>query len=244
MTDLLTLDQNDHVQITAPPPPAGRYIVGWRLYRSSTTDRGAEFQLVTAETAPNAILKDGAFAYFDIGNLSHLDVAKQQELQEALLTLTWVEPPAGLKGLVGLPNGMMAGFVGKVFCLCHPYAPYAWPVEYQQTLEHEIVGLGVFGQTVVILTEGFPYFASGADSASTTAQKIEQPQACINKRTIATAEGGVMYASPDGLCMASPRGIGVLTTMAFTKEDWLAALGPGAFGAYTDGSYYLFTGED
>lgn len=244
VSDLLDLDQNDHVQIEAPSPTAGRHIVGWRLYRSSTTDRGAAFQLVADEAASNAVMKDGAFAYFDIGNLSFLDTKRQEELQEPCATLTWVEPPEGLKGLVGLPNGIMAGFFGSTLCLSEPYAPYAWPVEYQQTLKYPLVGLGVFGQTVVVLTEGHPYYASGADSASMSAQEIEVPQACIAKRTIAAVEGGVMYASPDGLCLASASGVQVLTHEAFSKDDWQALMNGAAFGAYSDGSYFLFTTED
>lgn len=241
VTDLLTLDQNDYVQIQVPPPPAGRNIVGWRLYRSSTTDRGAAFQLVADEASTNAVLKNGGFAYFGIGTLSFLDAKRQEELQEPCATLTWVEPPADLVGLVGLPNGIMAGFFGKTLCLCEPYAPYAWPVEYQQTLKYPIVGLGVFGQTVVVLTQGHPYFASGADSASFSVQEAEFPQACLFKRSIAAVEGGVMYVSPDGLCLASPSGVQVLTHEAFSKEDWQALVNAGAFGAYSDGSYYLFT---
>lgn len=241
---LLDLDQNDHVQIEAPTPTAGRHIVGWRLYRSSTTDRGAAFQLVADEAATNAVTKDGAFAYFDIGNLSFLDTKRQQELQEPCATLTWAEPPADLKGLVGLPNGIMAGFFDKTLCFSEPFAPYAWPLEYQLTLKYRIVGLGVFGQTAVVLTEGHPYYASGADSASMSTQEVEVPQACISKRTIAAVEGGVMYASPDGLCLATASGVEVLTHAAFSKDDWQALVNGAAFGAYSDGSYFLFTTED
>lgn len=244
VSELLTLDQNDHVQIVAPPPPAGRNIVGWRVYRSSTTDRGAAYQLVVDEESTSAVKLDGSFAYYDINNLSFLDTKRQEELQEPCATLTWAEPPANLKGLVGLPNGIMAGFFDKTLCLSEPYAPYAWPVEYQQTLKYPIVGLGVFGQTVVILTQGHPYFASGADSANFSAQEAEFPQSCIAKRTIASVEGGVMYASPDGLCLASPNGVEVLTHGAFSQEDWQALVNSGAFGAYSDGSYYLFTNAE
>lgn len=243
-SELLTLDQNDSVQITVPAPPTGRNIVGYRIYRSSTTNTGAAFQLIDAKGANNASLNEGAFNYLSFPNRVYLDTAKQEELQETCPSLTWAEPPANLKGLVGLPNGIMLGFFGKTLCACEPYKPYAWPVEYQQVLEFNIVGIGVFGQTAVALTEGFPYYASGADSASLSTQKIENPQACIAKRTIASSEGGVIFASPDGLCLAGPQGVQVLTFASFSKEDWQAAVTSGAFGAYSDGSYYLFTGEE
>lgn len=239
---LLTLDQNDSVQLTVPSPPAGRNIVGYRIYRSSTTNTGAAFQLVDAKGASNAVLADGAFNYLTFANRVYLDSAKQEELQEPCPSLTWAEPPAGLRGLVGLPNGIMLGFVGKTLYACEPYKPFAWPVEYTQTLEFDVVGIGVFGQTAVVLTKGFPYYASGADSASLSAQKIENPQACIAKRTIASSEGGVLFVSPDGLCLAGPQGIQVLTFAAFSQVDWQASVTAAAFGGYSNGSYYLFTG--
>lgn len=239
-SDLKQVDQNDSVTITAATPPALRNIVGWRLYRSSTTNTGAPFQLIE-DKLRGVLAADGTFKYFSIANLVYVDTKLQEELQENCPTLTWAEPPALLKGLVGLPNGIMLGFVDKTLYACEPFTPYAWPVEYAQPLEFKIVGIGVFGQTAVVLTEGNPYYVSGADSASLSSQKLESPQACIAKRTIAPVEGGVMYASPDGLCLATPSGVSVFTQGAFDKAAWQSIATSGAFGAFHEGVYYLFT---
>jgi hypothetical protein len=241
-SDLLTLDQNDGVTVVIPAPPSGRNVVAWRLYRSTTTSTGAIWSLVADDKASNAVVRDGTFIGFNISVRTYTDTVPDAELQEPCQTITWAEPPANLKGLVGLPNGIMVGFFDKTLCFCEPYAPYAWPVEYQQTLEHPIVAIGVFGQTAVVLTTGFPYFVSGADSASMSAQKIEVPQACVAARSVASVDGGVIYASPDGLCLASPSGIEIITQGAFNKADWLASVTSGAVGAFHDGAYYLFTG--
>ena len=240
--DLLSVDQNDGITVTAPPAPAGRAIVGWRLYRSATSSTGAEWALVTDASAPGAIIKNGTFFGFAIGNRVYTDSQADEQLQETCATITWAEPPANLKGLVGMPNGIMVGFFDKTLCFSESFAPYAWPTEYQLSIEYKIVGIGVFGQTAVVLTEGFPYYVSGADSASMSAQKIEVPQACMAAGSIATVEGGVVYASPDGLCLASASGVDVLTQGAFSKVDWQAAVTAGAIGAFHDGAYYLFTG--
>lgn len=239
---LLDVDQNDAVKVTATAPPPGRFIVGWRLYRSASSNTQASWALVEDLAATNAVLVDGVFDYFNIADLTYTDSKADEELQEPCPSLTWAEPPADLKGLVGLPNGIMAGFVGRTLCFSVPSQPHAWPIDYQLSLEYDIVGIGVFGQTAVVLTQGFPYYASGADSASMSAQKVEVPQACLAPRSIATVDGGVMYASPDGLCLASASGISLLTQGAFTKDDWLAAVTSGAVGAYHDGAYYLYTG--
>lgn len=241
-SELLTVDQNDGVAVVIPAPPSGRNIVGWRLYRSTSTSTGAIWSLVADEKASNAIVRNGTFISFNISARSYTDTVPDEKLQEPCETITWAEPPANLQGLVGLPNGIMAGFFGSTICFSEPYAPYAWPVEYQQTLENPIVAIGVFGQTAVVLTTGFPYYASGADSASMSCQKIEVPQSCVAARSVASVDGGVIYASPDGLCLASPSGIDVITQGAFNKADWQAAVTSGAVGAFHDGAYYLFTG--
>lgn len=239
-SELIDVDQNDTVTVVPTYPPVDRNVVGWRLYRSSTTNVGAAYQLVEDKDAVNAILDNGVFDYFDIeAALTYTDAKKQAELQETLQTLTWVEPPSTLKGLVGLPNGIMAGFFGKTVCFSEPFAPYAWPIEYQLTTEHNIVGLGVFGQTLVVLTEGYPYYASAADSASMSLQKIESTQSCVAKRTIVNMEGGTVYASPDGLCIAGPSGISLLTEGAYAREDWQLLEPQTRRGGFHEGVYYL-----
>jgi hypothetical protein len=227
---LVELDENDTCGVsTLACPVVAPYgaVTRWRLYRSASTNTGAQYQFV---------------AEIPIATLDYLDVKRQEELEETCPSLTWVEPVANMIGLVGLPNGIMAGFFGKTLCFAEPYQPYAWPAEYQLTVEFNIVGLGVFGQTLVVLTEGNPYYASGADSASMSAQKLESAQACVSKRSIASAEGAVMFASPDGICSASASGVELLTLGAYAKYDWAALGVTSSYAAFSEGVYYIVVG--
>lgn len=241
-SDLVEADQNDEVKVGAPAAPTSRNIVAWRLYRSTSGNLSSQFALVEDLEATNAVLKNGVFWGFSTNNMTYTDKKQNSELQEPCRTMTWAEPPDGLKGLTAMPNGIMAGFIGNTLYFCEPFVPHAWPIEYQRSVEHEIVALGVFGQTLVALTKGFPYYASGADSASISVQKIESPLPCIAPKTAVSVEGGVMYASPDGLCLAGPQGVQLMTSGAFSKEDWGNTVNAAAFAAYQDGSYYLFAG--
>lgn len=242
VSDLVEADQNDEVKITAPAAPVARNIVAWRLYRSASGNLSSQFALVEDPSASNAVLKNGVFWGFSVNNMTYTDKKQVSELQEPCRTMTWAEPPEGIKGLTAMPNGIMAAFNGNTLYFSEPFFPHAWPIEYQRSIEYEIVALGVFGQTLVVLTKGFPYYASGADSSSISVQKIESPLPCVAPRTAIAVEGGVMYASPDGLCVAGPQGVQLLTQSAFSKEDWQALIKPDAFAAYQDGSYYLFSG--
>jgi hypothetical protein len=178
-----------------------------------------------------------------IGTLTYTDTKLQEQLTDVLVTETWEEPRADLFALHAMPNGILVGLAdaGKTLCFCEPGAPYAWPREYEIPLQYAGVGIGGFGQTAVVVTIGLPYYVSGADSASMSAQKIEAPQACASKRSIVSAEGGVFYASPDGLCLAGPSGVQVLTLQHYSPEDWRALGLAGSFGCFSEGVYRLVT---
>lgn len=225
---LADMDQNDTATYTAIDAPAGRYIDRIRWYRSNSNNTDADFNF-----AGEALIADLAFT----------DAKKAEELEEPCPSTTWAEPPANLQGLVGMPNGIDAGFFDNTVCFCEPYHEYAWPESYRITTEWPVVGLGVFGQTLFVGTQGSPYFISGSDSASMSSVKQDSTQACASRRSIAAVGGGVVYASPDGLCLASQNGIEVLTRNHFSRDQWQALTPSSIFGAEHEGTYYFsYTG--
>ena len=231
-SDMVELDQYDTVTIARPTVPSGRNISHWRIYRSNAGTQAAAFQLVTTT--------DNGGSGLLVATTSYTDEIESTALGEVCPTDTWAEPESGLKGLVGMPGGVMAAFKGNTVYFCHPYVPYAWPVEYQITTERPIVGLGVFGQTLFVGTEGEPYFISGSDSASMSSQRSDSNQACVSRRSIAMVQGGVLYASPDGLCGVSAGSVDVLTKGLYTREDWQALSPTTMFAIEHEAIYYLF----
>ena len=228
VSEPIELDQNDTATVAIEPPPPGRHITKWRVYRSNVGAQSAQFQLVDE---------------LGIDALTYTDERRASALGEGCPTLTWLEPPANLRGLVGMPNGIMAGFFDNTICFCDPYHPYAWPVEYQITTEFPIVGLGVFGQTLVVGTRGNPYFVSGSDSASMSAIKIDANQACVSARSIVPVNGGVIFASPDGLCLADQSGVRVLSAALWTREDWQKLRPQAIVATEHEGAYVFMCGE-
>jgi hypothetical protein len=150
----------------------------------------------------------------------------------------WDMPPNKLRGLVSLPNGILAGFDGRDVYFSEPYRPFAWPMAYSQTLNHDIVGLAVLDTTLVVLTNGFPYFIQGAHPNSMVVIKTSIEQACVAERSIVSINGGVYYASPDGLVMLSPGGSKIITDALFTKSQW-EELRPKLMHAYQYDSKYI-----
>lgn len=219
------VDQYSSTTITKPTVPASRNIDKWRVYRSTTTADLTVFQFV---------------AEFVVATATYIDTVSNEALGEVIPTIGWDEPISGLKGLVSMPNGIMAAFKDNTLHFCEPYAPYAFPPDYRVTTEFSIVGLGVFGQTLFVGTTGNPYVISGSDSASMSSVKLESNQSCVSRRSIASVPGGVIYASPDGLCLVSSSGVQVVTRSVFTREDWQALVPSSIFGTAHEDIYYFF----
>jgi hypothetical protein len=56
-----------------------------------------------------------------------------------------------------------------------------------------------------------------------------------------SVDGGVAYASPDGVCFANGQGIRVVTEGIFSREDWQALVPSSMVFAFHDGVLYIHT---
>ena len=178
-----------------------------RIYRSAQGTANTAFLFVAEVTLATATFTDA------------LD---GDDLNEVLPSLTWLQPPSTLKGLVGMPNGVMAGFSGNDVYFSEPFRPFAWPLQYVQTVGYPIVGLGVIDTTLVVLTKGRPYFIQGSHPDSSVMVEADINQACVSKRSIVSMNNNVFFASPDGVVALSPGGSSIITESLFDKETWQA----------------------
>jgi hypothetical protein len=207
-------------------PTAGNYnITKQRIYRSTTGASGTSFLFV---------------AELPITDTTFTDTVEPDALNEALSSATWVQPPSDLEGLVGMPNGVMAGFKGNDIYFSEPYRPFAWPIQYMQTVGYPIVGLGTIDTTIVVLTKGRPYFLQGSHPDSMVMVEADVNQACISKRSILSMNGSVFYASPDGLVALFPGGSAIVTQSLFDKYAWQALNPAGLVGCRYENQYVGF----
>jgi len=113
-------------------------------------------------------------------------------------------------------------------------------VQYTQTVGFPIVGLGVMDTTVVVLTEGRPFFLQGSHPDSMVMVEADINQACLSKRSIVSINGAVYYASPDGLVKLSTSGSGVATQSMFDKYSWQTLNPDGMIGMKYENQYIGF----
>ena len=170
---------------------------------------------------------------------SYEDTKLADDLGEEVPSLTWLQPPAELRGLINLPNGIMAGFKGRDVFFCDPYHPHAWPAQYQQSLDYPVVGLGRMDTTLAVLTTGSPYIIQGSHPDSMTVVKADLEPSCVSKRSIVSFNGAVIYASPDGLVMLSSSGSKVITEQYFIRSQWQAFFKPESIHAYQHDLKYI-----
>ena len=186
--------------------PNGTYnVTHRRIYRTVVGATTVSYQLVDE---------------IPLSTTTYSDVKEVVELGSLLQTQNWNPPPDDLKGLVAMPNGMLAAFRENEIWFCEPYHPHAWPDIYTLTTSFPIVGLGVYGTTLVVLTESEPFLITGSSPLAMSQSKISMTQPCVSKKSIASDQYGVMYASPNGVVSIGPDGTDVISWPLYTRTEW------------------------
>lgn len=175
-----------------------------------------------------------------IGTASYSDTKTAAQLGAAIESSNYNTPPSDLQGIVAMANGILVGFRENEIYFSEPYVPHAWPVIYSLTVEYPVVGLGAFGESVVVATKGNPFIISGSTPSSMSQAKVPLFEPCVSKRSIVSDDTGVMYASPNGVVKISQGFAGVTTNGLFTRDEWQLRYPATMLGAVLDGAYYLF----
>lgn len=203
--------------------PFNGYVNRVRVYRSASGTTGAQFFFVKemAVSPPTAVVV--------------VDNVQAIGLGELLPSEDWTPPPNHLQGLTAMPNGFAVGFVRNTLYVCEAYMPHAWPFKYTKTTEDDIVGLAVFGQTLVIATKGKPYIAGGTDPASLSMSKLDAYAPCIGKGSVCSVGIGVVFATYDGLVLVDGGTPKVLTEGYVSKDEWAVMWEAGMQAIFQDG---------
>ena len=164
-------------------------------------------------------------------------------------------PPADLQGLTVIQNNLMVGFVGNDVYFTEPNRFHAWPEKYKISLEYNIVGMVALGSDLLVMTKGYPYVISGSDPAVLSTSRYSTNYPCLSKRSIVQTDVGVMYATHEGLALASfTGGVQIVTAPAHSPDTWKAALDPATivgtfydsmyFGSHSTGAFFYRRSQD
>lgn len=203
-----------------------RRIASKRIYRSQTSATGVVDLYFIAEIAANR----ATFA----------DVYGENDIQEPCPTKSHSAAPTDMRGLTGMPNGIMAAFRGRELMFSEPYLPHAWPADYRDYLDYEIVGLVAVGTSLIVLTKGNPYIFQGLHPESMANSKVESILPCVSADSIVDLGTSAIYASSDGLVQISENGAQLISQELWSKDEW-DEMGPSALRAGRYGQSYIFS---
>jgi hypothetical protein len=200
----------------------------WTIYLTvPTADNLANRNLEKVRIYRTVTAAGGATTFFFVTELAITDTKFIDDItddvvsaNEILASTFWSEPPTDMIGFTAMPNGIMAGFFNNEIWFSEPYRPHAWPAPYALAVEFPIVGLGVLGQTLLVLTNGAPYACSGVNPAAMSLAKLATFEPCMSRGSIVSTPVGVVYATPNGLGLATPGGVQILTRNIVSKDHW------------------------
>jgi hypothetical protein len=223
--------EDDTWYITLTPPTTqekvGRPLTNTNIYRTITSTNGvATYFYIGQIPIDQTTFTDGWADDIISGNAQ-------------LQSTDWGKPPATLQGMVSMPNGIIIGWDGTDVWFCEPYRPHAWPSAYGLTVDYNVVGVGVYGQSGVLCTESEPHVVTGNHPAVMTMQKINVIEPCLSRGSIVAGTQGVYYASPNGLALVNPAGVSLITKAIIGTRTWQQLVDPYGLRAVRYSGVYM-----
>lgn len=212
------------------------------IYRSEVTSAGQALYSFVDEFAVNDAHTTGNVnATWNTGGwYEYRDTKPNASLGEACPSLYWDAPVDGLKGLVSLQNGLFAAYKDSTVYVSDWNAPHAWPYEHTVTIDYPIVGLGSFGNTIVVCTEAAPVLITVTDPTKPTTRAIQENCPCVSAGSIVSTRNGVIFASTNGLVLINSASPAFITEKIITQDEWLPLHPESLQAAFLNNTYYGF----
>lgn len=213
----------------------GREIEAIRLYRVIVGSSGnADYLFVDEITKSDILGGVGKYA----GN-KYVDNIADDGLAGSLDTTSWDEPRDNMYSLGLTAYGVAYAAIGKIVCLSEPFVPYAWPRDYELTCDNDIVAIGHYDNALIVGTTGRPVMITGIDPQNMSQSELPISEACVSAKSMVSMGRYAIYASPNGLVMASGGDAQLITGGIITNREW-ANYKPDSIHAYQHRGKYVF----
>ena len=182
-----------------------------RIYKVVTGTDGESIQFIGEQERSGRRFLDFYFSFSD---------ENAGEVEPKIEAPSW-----RLDDLLWMPGGFYAGVDrsdGRTVCFSEVNMPYSWPSAYRYAVKDDIVGIGLVGNTLVVLTEGSPWVVSGTAPEAMSVSSLSSPYACVSAESICTLGGTLFYASHGGIYGISEGSTSVqpVTKGWWTSEAW------------------------
>ena len=230
----------------SPPTTATGNAGTWTISGFDTTVPNASQRNITTVRIYRTVAGFTSAEFYHVGDVALGVTTFSDTIADAVAalnftmpSLTWIPPPGTLQGVVAHPGGFLVGFSGRDLYLSEPYHPHAWPIQYVQTCQTEIVGVAIFNNAIVVATSSHPYYAEGMAPINVTLEKLDSIDPCVSRRSIATTLNGVYYASPQGIILHTGASTQLVSYQSFTREEWQNFFSPTTVYAVPYGLQYI-----
>ena len=221
-----TDDSVDLTNIEQPPAIPGRTWDKINIYRSAAGSISTTFFFVASIVPPVAVYTDTLQTAFVVYN--------------AVLTAFDNEaPPDGLQGARVHPSGALAAFLGRKVWFSRPFLPHAWPATTAITVDDDIVGIEIYGQSIAVMTETFIYLIYGQKPGQFGLRKFPFASPGLSYRSIVPTEGGVFFCSVRGLMFVDDSGPKNVTAKVVDFNEWEVDFFNGDVVAVMYGQIYM-----
>ena len=213
------------------------------IYRSEVTSAGQALYSYVDQFDVNTsrVTNNPAAVWVSNGSYyKYSDSKPNTSLGEACPSIYWDPPVTGLKGLVSLQNGLFAAYKDSTIYVSDWNAPHAWPYEHTVTIDYPIVGLGSFGNTIVVCTEAAPVLITVTDPTKPTTRAIQENCPCVSAGSIVSTRNGVIFASTNGLVLINSASPTFITEKIITQDEWLPLHPESLQAAFLNNTYYGF----
>ncbi|HNJ86602.1 MAG TPA: hypothetical protein PKU92_08465, partial [Agitococcus sp.] len=160
-------------------------------------------------------------------------------LAGSLATTAWDEPRDNMYSLGLTAYGVAYAAIGKIVCLSEVFVPYAWPRDYELTCDNDIVAIGHYDNALIVGTTGRPVMITGIDPQNMSQSELPISEACVSAKSMVSMGRYAIYASPNGLVMASGGDAQLITGGIITNREW-ANYQPDSIHAYQHRGKYIF----
>lgn len=214
------------------------------IYRASINTSGqGSWRYVTSFSTKGGFLPKGVTYNDSEGTYEFVDEYTEESLGEVATNLNWTCPDK-LKGIINVGNGVFAAYKGNTVYLSEPYQGHAFPSEYAIPLDYNVVGLGSFGNTLVICTESKTYTVVVSNPAAVILRPIQEAHACVSKESIVSIADSVIYATAYGLIRVTGDGATRLTYPIISDLAWSKYKPETIRAAAYQGKYLMFFTSD
>ena len=198
-------------------------IIRRRIYRTATGGDTTEFFLVGEQ---------------DVSSSTFLDNRSTSQLGAELTTEGFVKPPANMQGIIGTSTGVIIGFAGNEIIPSEPFLPYAYPLDYRQSLADNVVALAEMSGGIVVATDNKPVVIQGVTPDSYTVSTLDAAFPCVSSRSMVDMGEAALFASHDGLIAVSQSGAKNITESVLSRQYW-RNLVPSTIHGYRYHQYYV-----